>query len=108
MKFDNQKLASIIEKCFDYAMTAGVSEDQKKKEFGAVGKRLRGNLVNLISAEFEAATAEFQNATKELAKVNVILQNNAAVLNNIADTLEQLNKLASILDDLLKVATSFV
>ena len=107
MKIDNQQLASIIEKCFDYAMTEGVEEDTKKI-FGAIGKRLRGNLLNLISAEFEASTDQFQEASKELTKVNVILQNDATVLSNVADTLDQLNKLASILDELLKVAISFV
>jgi hypothetical protein len=106
MKIDNQQLAGIIEKCFGYAMDGGV-KDVDQKKFSAMGKRLRGNLLNLITAEFEASTTQFQEASKELTKVNVILQNDAAVLSNVANTLDQLNKLASILDELLEIASSF-
>ncbi len=107
MNINNQLLAAIIEMCFDYAMDDRVSESSRK-DFSAIGKRLRGALLNLITAEFEAESAQFRVANKEIAAVNRGLQEEAQVLENVAATIEQLGKLAAILDELLKVAVSFV
>ncbi|MHC4570896.1 MAG: hypothetical protein ACYS0C_02310 [Planctomycetota bacterium] len=106
MRTDNQKLASIIELCFDYSSNDRVSEEDQKK-FLALGKRLRGTLLNLITAEFEADTAQVIEANSQIESVNNKLRNEAQVLDDIANTIEQLGRLASILDDLIGIAAIF-
>jgi hypothetical protein len=107
MKINNQLLANIIEKCFDYSCDGGIS-DTDRKDFAFWGKRLRGILVNIITAEFDGDSAKFKQANAEIKAVNIRLQEATQVLEQVAETVEQLGKLASILDDLLKTAISFV
>ncbi len=106
MRTDNQNLASIIELCFDYSSDNRVSEELQTR-FLALGKRLRGTLVNLITAQFEAETAQFIEANNQITILNNRLKNEAQVLDNVANTVEQLGQLVSILDDLIGIAASF-
>ena len=106
MRTDNQNLASIIELCFDYSLDDRVPEELQKK-FLALGKRLRGTLLNSITAEFEGDTAQVIEANNQIKAVNNELKNETQVLDNIANTVEQLGQLVSILDDLIGIALSF-
>jgi len=104
---DNQKLAEIITLCFDLSMDGGVPEKLRPK-FLVLGKRLRGTLINLLSAQFDSQTPKFIKANKKIEEVNKALKKTAEDLKEIADTIEQIGKLVGILDGLLGIAVSFV
>ena len=107
MRTENQILASVIEKCFEYSMDGRFTQD-RRSEFLVLGKRLRGSLVNLVTANFKEDTAELNNANKKLKDVNDKLKKEIETLNNVADTVEQIGQLVGILDDLLKLAGGFI
>ena len=107
MKISNAKLAEIVELCFDLSMDGRLSPEMRQ-EFMVLGKRLRGSLLNLISAEFEKGTSEFTKANAKIEEINKDLKNATQALDNTAKAIGQLGELVSILDDLLKIASSFV
>lgn len=107
MKFDTATLTNVIEKCFDYALDDRVPQAQQKK-FLTLGKRLRGSLVNLISAQFDEGTTAVKEANDELKKINTRLKDEAETLNKIADTVKQIGSLVASLDKLLGIAVGFL
>jgi len=107
MKIENQILTEIIMACFDLASDSSVPEDLRPK-FLAMGKRLRGLLLNLITADFEAETPEFKEANQKLRRVNAFLRQQAQSLDDLANAIEQLGRLVGILDGLLGMAIGFV
>jgi hypothetical protein len=104
---DTTTLTMIINQCFSFAMDARVSPADQNS-FLIEGKRLRGQLINLLSAQFDDTTAQFAAATASLTKVNTALSNSATALANVAATLNGITTLIGNLDKLLTVATSFV
>ena len=107
MKVDTRTLASIINQCFDYSMDGRFSSDQQTV-FLADGKRLRGLLMNLLSAQFDEGTPAVVNANKQLADVNATLSQSAAALANAAQVMSDVAALVGNLDKLLNVAESFL
>lgn len=104
---DTATLTTIINQYFFYAMDARVTPADQNS-FLIEGKRLRGQLINLLSAQFDNTTAQFAAATASLTKVNAALSNSATALANIATTLNSITTLIGNLDKLLAVAKSFV
>ena len=82
MKIDNTTLVQAIEKCFDLSMDGRVPPADRT-EFLTLGKRLRGSLLNLLSAEFAAGTAQVSAANQEIQTVN---QSLTTVTNQLANT----------------------
>lgn len=107
MKCDTTSLTQIIDKCFDYSGDGRLGDTQRK-QFLALGKRLRGSLLNLLSAQFEDNTAAVQNANADLGKINTQLSDDVATLNNVDATLTEISSLVGTLDKLIGVAKSFV
>lgn len=107
IKVDTTTLTDIINKCFDNASDGRFSEDQQAA-FLADGKRLRGLLLNLLSAQFDDGTQAVVNANNQLRTVNAALSNAAASLANTAQTLNSIATLVGNLDKLLNVAASFL
>jgi geranylgeranyl pyrophosphate synthase len=107
MTVDTTTLAAIINQCFAFSADGRFS-DQQQSSFLADGKRLRGLLMNLLSAQFNDGTQAVLDANSKLTDVNTQLNNDAGVLNNIATTLTNVSNLVGILDKLLNVAASFV
>jgi geranylgeranyl pyrophosphate synthase len=107
IKVDTKTLTGIINKCFDNASDGRFSEAQQAA-FLADGKRLRGLLLNLLSAQFDDGTQAVFEANNQLASLNSDLSNSAASLANIAQTLNSVASLVSNLDKLLNVASSFL
>lgn len=104
---DTVTLTTIINQCFSNATDARFSvKDQNA--FLIDGKRLRGQLLNLLSAQFDNTTAQFAAATESLAQVNDALSNSVDALENTAATLNDIATLIGNLDQLLTIATSFV
>lgn len=104
---DTATLTTIINQCFSYATDARVSPADQNT-FLIEGKRLRGQLLNLLSAQFDSTTTQFAAATNSLTAVNTALSKSATVLANTAQTLNNITTLIGNLDKLLAVATSFV
>jgi len=68
-KCDVVRLAQIVDRCFDYAMDARLSQARRTK-FLVSGKRLRGSLLNIISARFND-TAALAAANARLDAINM-------------------------------------
>ena len=107
MKVDTSTLTDIINQCFDFSMDGRLSP-QQRTVFLADGKRLRGLLINLLSAQFDEGNQAVLDANDRLAKVNSRLAASAAALANVAQTLGDVATLVGNLDKLLNVAVSFL
>ena len=107
LKVDTTTLSDIINQCFDYSMDGRFSSDQQTALL-ADGKRLRGLLLNLLSARFDDGTQVVLDANRQLDDINTILSNSATALANAAQTLNGVASLVGNLDKLLNVATSFL
>lgn len=107
MTVDTTTLADIINQCFAFSSDGRFSSDQQSS-FLADGKRLRGLLMNLLSAQFNDGTPAVLNANAKLTDVNTQLDNDAAVLGQAAEVLTNISNLVGTLDKLLNVAESFV
>jgi hypothetical protein len=105
-KCDVVRLAQIVDRCFDYAMDARLSQARRTR-FLAAGKRLRGCLLNIISARFND-TAALAAANARLDALNMRLGRRKEVMEKTADVLKDLGTLASALDTLLATAVLFV
>jgi hypothetical protein len=103
---DTPTLTELITNCFKLSMD-GALTDEQRNEFLVAGKRLRGSLLNLLSAQFNDATQEVLDANSELDETNeqvVLVTDHLASVDN---TLARINSLVTVLDDLLKIAASF-
>ena len=107
LKVDTSSLTDVINQCFDYSMDGRFDLNQQSA-FLAEGKRLRGLLLNLLSAQFDDRTQAVVDANKQLDAVNTSLLNSTAVLAKTAQTLNDIANLVGNLDKLLNVATSFI
>jgi len=107
MQVDTQSLTDLITSCFNLSMDGRLKLDQQK-EFNAQGKRLRGSLLNLLSARFNDRTQEVTDANTQLAAVNATVQQVSQRLANVAAALQDVADLVGVLDDLLKLAATFV
>jgi hypothetical protein len=107
MKVDTTRLVKLIDECQDLALDGRLQPPQRA-EFLALAKRLRGSLVNLLSATFAAGTQAVLDANAELARINTQLANEANTLANIAQRVSDIARLVGTLDGLLSVAVSFI
>jgi geranylgeranyl pyrophosphate synthase len=107
MSVDTTTLAAIINRCFAFSADGRFS-DQQQSSFLADGKRLRGLLLNLLSALFNDGTQAVLDANSKLTEVNAQLDDDAEVLDNATTALTNVSNLVGILDKLLNVAGSFV
>jgi hypothetical protein len=105
-RVDSVALTDIITTAFDLSMD-GRLRPAERQGFLVAGKRLRGALVNLLTARFDAGTAELEAANGSIRKVNGDLKASAQSLAQIAERLQELSTLAGSLDALLSVAAGF-
>lgn len=106
-QIDTQALTEVVNTCFMLSMD-GRLQQSDRNDFLVLGKRLRGTLVNLLSALFDDQSQQFISATQELQAVNKDLKATAANLANIAATVNHVAQLIGTLDSLLGIATMFV
>jgi|GEM_PF-1110207 hypothetical protein len=104
---DNETLTKMILLCFDLSTDGGVPAEFRP-DFLVLGKRLRGTLINLLSAQFDSQTPQFVEANAKIMAVNRALNETANDLARFADTIEQVGKLIGTLDGLLTIAVSFI
>lgn len=103
MRTDNQELVKCIEACLDLSMDERLSQAQQN-EMLALGKRLRGSLVNLLMAEFHEDLKQLQEANDQLQSLNHTLANKQQAIQHLADTIQKVNQAVKVLDGLLKFA----
>lgn len=106
-KADTVTLTKIINKCFDHSMDDRFSDKQRAR-FLAEGKRLRGHLLNLLTAEFEEDAPELLEANEKLAAVNKQIAKATTALADTADAIRNVANLVGILDRLVGIAAAFV
>lgn len=106
-KVDSVTLTEVIDRSLDYSMDGRFTQTQRTT-FLAVAKRLRGSLLNLLSARFQEGTAVLEQANDDLAAVNQGLRKEADTLAKAAQTLADLGKLVGSLDKLIGVAGQFL
>jgi hypothetical protein len=107
MTVDTVTLTSVINRCFELS-TDGELSGARRGKFLAHGKRLRGHLMNLLSAQFDEDTDAVVEANKKLKEVNRELKDSATALERAATTLNDIAQLVGSLDKLLNVAVSFL
>ena len=107
MKVDTTTLTDSITQYFDHA-TDGRFSTSERAAFLTEGKRLRGLLLNLLSAQFNNGTQQVLDANAELKAVNTELKAAAANIAKTASTLNNVAHLVGTLDGLLGGAVSFI
>jgi hypothetical protein len=107
IKVDTTTLVEIINQCFAYSSDGRLPPDQQMMML-ADGKRLRGLLLNLLSAQFNDGTQAVLDANGQLKTLNTELANSVDALKKAAQTLNDVANLVSNLDKLLNVATKFI
>jgi hypothetical protein len=103
MKTDNQQLVRCIEACLDLSMDDRLSQD-RQNEMLALGKRLRGSLVNLLTAEFAEDLKQVEEANLQLQSIGKKLEDKNQAIAHIADTITRISLIVKDLDELLKFA----
>lgn len=106
-RLENQKLTQVIEQCFDLSMS-GELTPQQRREYLMLGKRLRGSLLNVLSAQFDEGAPEFLAANKALQETSVELEKARKSLEDAVKAVARVGELAAKLDDVLKVADKFI
>lgn len=107
LRVDTTTLSDIINQCFAYSTDGRVSPSGQAA-FLADGKRLRGLLLNLLSAQFNDGTQAVVDANSALRTVNTKLSDSAQALSDVATTLNGVATLVGTLDKLLNVAAGFL
>jgi hypothetical protein len=105
-RLDVANLTRVVERSFDYAMDGRLTP-ARRRGFLIAGKRLRGCLLNLISARFNQ-TAELDAANERLGAVTARLEDESEAIDHAASVLGDLARLASVLDALVGVAATFL
>jgi hypothetical protein len=100
---DTNTLTEVITRCFDNSMDDRFSESEKLK-FLTTGKKLRGYLMNLLTARFDEAVPMLVEANGNLKDINAQLKKKTETIENAAARLQSLNKLVKSLDKLLGAA----
>ena len=106
-RLDSPLLSSIILALLDRSMDLAYTPEERKA-FLAVAKRLRGALVNLLTAVFEAGTPELAAANAQLASVSEQLRRNALSMERVAEDVGAAVALVGTLDSLLGIAADFL
>jgi methyl-accepting chemotaxis protein len=103
MKTDNLELVKCIEACLDLSMDDRLPQ-ARQNEMLALAKRLRGSLVNLLTADFAENLKQVEEANQQLQQVNQDLADRNQAIEKVAETIHKLNKVVKVLDGLLKFA----
>lgn len=106
-KLDSTTLTDVIERCLDYSMDGRFTQAQRTR-FLVIAKRLRGSLLNLLSARFDEDTAELQQANDDLEALSKGLKKTTETIEKAAETLGDLTKLVGALDKLIGLAPKFL
>jgi len=107
IRIDSASLSKLIVTCFDLAGDDALSQAQRDA-WMTTGKRLRGALLNILTAQFENGTAKVNEANEELKRINKSLKTAVDDLEKLKDELAAAKAMVGTLDSLLKLAIAFV
>jgi|ERR1051325_5881685 hypothetical protein len=105
-KADNARLAQIVDDCFMLSIDDRL-DPAARLQFGHFAEHLRAQLLLLLSKTFDEGTPALLDANQRIQSVNASLKKFAEQVAGIADTFEQLGKLVSTIDGLLKIPLGF-
>lgn len=103
---DTPTMTRLIVTCFNLSQDSRLGSRQR--DFLVAGKRLRGYLINLISAQFNDDTDLVLDGNRQLTRVTqqaVHLRGDVAAA---ASLLSEINVVIGVLDELLNLAVSFL
>jgi hypothetical protein len=106
-KADNATLAQIVDDCFMLSLDDRLDMNSRSR-LGHFAEHLRAQLLVLLSKSFDEGTPALLEANGKIKAVNARLKQFAEQLAGIADTFDQLGKLVSVIDGLLKIPLAFV
>lgn len=104
---DSAALASLIGALLDLSTTSGIPT-ATKDEAAVAARRLRGNLVAILSARFDEGTASLLRVNKRIADLNKGLAQDKVTLDSYAKLVQKASKLVSGLDKLMAQAVKFL
>jgi GTP1/Obg family GTP-binding protein len=108
MNLDTPKLTEAISLCFENSKNNELPAAERAR-FLFQGKQLRGHLLNLLTAQFDAELdAEVAEANKRLSEVVKQLKKDVDDLAKVKEQLAELRGIAKLLETLVKGAASFV
>lgn len=99
---DTEKLTAAARAAYLLSMDARISIGHRAT-LNALGDKLSDRLTFLLKAKFEEGTTELVAANNRIAETNRYLREEAAKLDKIADTVEQLGKLVAAVDKLVGI-----
>jgi hypothetical protein len=103
MRADHQELVKCIEACLDLSMDERLPQ-ARQNEMLALGKRLRGSLINLLTAEFPEDLKQVKQANANLQAISRTLADKNAAITHIAQVISTVGQVVKELDGLLKFA----
>jgi urease accessory protein UreF len=101
MLFDTQTLTRVIERSNELSENANFS-DEAREELSRQGKRLREQLLHLLSARFNPESAEFKQAISSLHETHHAVTQACEDIQGISLALQRLPGLVDALDAALK------
>ncbi len=107
MQTDNQTLAACVQWIFQLSVHPDIP-NAERKQYDALGYRLRLRLVTLLSAKFDDGTPQVIAANKKIKEVNALLKKRLQGLQGAAETVGAIGDLVSIIDDLFQLPFTFV
>jgi hypothetical protein len=103
---DTPTVTRLIVTCFNLSLDDRLG-DRQQRDFLVAGKRLRGCLVNLVSAQFNDDTDMVLDVNRQITR---IIQQTAHLKGDVttaAGVLSEINVAVGVLDELLNLAVSF-
>ncbi len=104
---DGELLVKVIQMCFSQSQIEGITKKQSR-ELITLGKKLRGVLLNMLTAKFDGDTQLFKDATAELKAANKELKDALEDLQKTADAIKKVTSAFKLLDKLLGIAAGFL
>jgi hypothetical protein len=103
---DAPALTAAIQRCFALSMDSSVPA-HAQAELMSAAKRLRGYLLNLVSARFAARTPEVRAANLAITAANDALAADMKKVKRVAEAVSKLAALLKKLDAALVAAAGF-
>jgi hypothetical protein len=104
---DTPTMTRLIVTCLNLSMDGGLGEHQQR-DFLVAAKRLRGCLVNLVSARFDDGTDLVLDGNRQLVRVTQQAALLKAEVAGAGSVLSEINVVIGTLDELLKLATTYL
>jgi hypothetical protein len=103
---DAPAVTRLIITCFNLSQDGRLG-DRHQRDFLVAGKRLRGCLVNLVSAQFNDEIDMVLDGNRQLTRVSQQAANLKGDVTAAACVLSEINVVIGVLDELLNLAAAF-